>query len=480
MKKPFVYKSISFIGIILCLFCYAIPSFGQKKGGSGTGTVCPSPSPLPFYTDTSLHTGSGGLDTTFGINGVSPQFTPPPDVSRVGINAVAVQSDGKIVGAGQIFYSTTRWDVFVVRYNTDGTLDYSFGNGNGYINDSAEPGYIVDIAYAVKIQPDGKILVGGYGGSYGRGFVFRYNTDGTRDTSTDMTPETSFGNGGLAAPNFPTGVKELALQADGKILAGGTNNFSAFRLKTDGSVDTTFGTNGFVSVNPSPKSSGSGDAYAMAIQMISGQERIVLGGYMRDSTSGAYKFGLVRLTPTGALDTSFGSGGRVSTGFFGISDNLYSLAIDANNKIIAGGSAATSCTGSDAAVARYNENGSLDTTFSGDGKANTNVYGYTDVTRKVLVQPDGKIVTIGYSRKGDGSSESNISVIRYNPDGSADSGFGPGQAFGFGNGIVTKKIHGSEFGYAGALQPDGKIIVAGTSENGSISLYAGWVARYLP
>ena len=59
---------------------------------------------------------------------------------------------------------------------------------------------------------------------------------------------------------------------------------------------------------------------------------------MRDSKSGAYKFGLVRLTPGGALDAGFGSGGRVSTSFFGINDTLYSLAINANNKIVAGGS----------------------------------------------------------------------------------------------------------------------------------------------
>ena len=468
MKNQIVYKLVSFLIIMLCLFCNVIPSFAQK-GGSGGGCTVPSPPPS---IDTSWYSGSGGLDTTFDFDGIS-HFTPASDVTNIEFQAVAVQSDGKIVATGVMFNSTTRWDIFVARYNADGSLDYSFGNGNGYITDSVEPGYIVDIAYAVKIQPDGKILVGGYGGSAGRGVVFRYNIDGTRDTS--------FGTNGVAVPNFPVHIRDLALQSDSKILAGGGGNgFSVFRLNSNGSVDTSFGTNGYVSVNPSTSNSGSGDAYSIAVQTISGQERLVLGGYMRDSKSGAYKFGLVRLTPGGALDASFGSGGRVSTSFFGINDTLYSLVIDANNKIVAGGSASTSCRGADAAVARYNVNGTLDTTFSGDGKANTDVYGYADVARKILVQPDGKIVTVGYSQKGSyANSTYDISVIRLNSDGSADSSFGPGQSYGFGNGIAATEISaGNDYAYAGALQSDGKIIAAGKTQN--TTPRTAFLIRYLP
>jgi uncharacterized delta-60 repeat protein len=440
----------------------------SAKPGGG----CPIPS-APVG-DTRWYVGAGGLDTTFATNGIL-QYTPAAGtITLFSFDALALQSDGKFVVAGQIRDTTrtTNTDIFVARFNTDSTLDTTFGNGFGYIIDSATSENVFDSPRAVLIQPDGKIVIGG--GTNGGWVIFRYDSDGTRDSS--------FNDSGVIRPNVPVQgfVSELKLQPDGKLLAVGGNGFTAVRLKTDGTPDIGFGTNGVVSFNPSASNNGSGTSNSVAIQTIAGENRIVLAGDARDSKSGAYKFALMRLKPNGAIDTTFGSSGRVSTSLFGIAEGILSVAIDVNNKIVAGGqSNVSSCSDSmNGAVARYNENGTLDMTFGTGGKTTTDVYGFNDWIRKIVIQSDNKIVATGYSsRTPSSSSPSNVdfSVIRYNSNGVADAGFGPGT---FGPGIATADINGNDYGLGIALAPDGGIFVAGISSGSSPNV--GFISRYLP
>lgn len=434
--------------------------------------------PPVIINDTKCYFGSGCLDTSFDFDGIL-QFLPASGTIRdFGIQAIAVQSDGKIVGAGYNSDSSTGtgMDLMVVRFNSDGNLDTTFGKVDPY-NPILRLGYIIDsisakndIAKAILVQSDGKIVAAGASNSIWT--VVRYNADGTRDATFD--------GDGLVTANISTLLAYGAtIQSDGKIIVVGAPNFTVLRLNPNGSRDGGFGTNGVVSVNPSANIKGSGGAYSVKLQTIAGQERIVVGGYSKDGSTSPNKFSLMRFTSTGAIDTSFGSSGRVSTSFFGRGDLLFSIAIDSTNRIVAGGQAITTSSSNsmDAAVARYMENGALDASFSGDGKTNTDIYGFSDTLRSISIQTDGKILAFGYANTQAGSISSTLdfSLIRYNLDGSGDGTFGPGY---LGAGIVTTDINGSDFGYACGLQPDGKIIVAGSSQPGTPP--RGTVARYFP
>src|SRR5207237_10393012 len=193
---------------------------------------------------------AGDLDPTFGSGGmVTTDINRSTDLAK----AVAIQSDGKLVVVGQTYknndYSTE--DFAVTRYNTDGTLDNTFGRGGKVRTDF--PG-LAAVSSAVVIQPDGKIVVAG--GAFpqftfaGNFEVVRYNSNGSLDRS--------FGNGGIVTTTFPEGsyAFDVALQPDGKIIAAGTvfvdfnpgemsdTDFALARYNSDGSLDTTFGNGG--------------------------------------------------------------------------------------------------------------------------------------------------------------------------------------------------------------------------------------------
>ena len=161
-------------------------------------------------------------------------------------------------------------------------------------------------------------------------------------------------------------------------------------------------------------------------------------------------FAAVRYNADGTLDTGFGSGGVVTTDFGG-QDRAYAVALSGDKIIVAGRG------NEDFALARYNADGSLDNTFSGDGKETTDISSFDDAS-DVAIQPDGKIVAAGVGNQ-------NFALARYNPDGTPDTGFGN-------NGTMTTDFGGTEAGEDLALQADGKIVVSG-SAGGSFAL-----ARY--
>lgn len=331
---------------------------------------------------------NGTLDAGFGANG---KVTTVVGVGNSEARGVAVQTDGKIVVAGNASINSNSSAYAVARYNADGSLDSSFGT-NGIVLTDLNANSFIDVVRAMQILPDGKILVAGQAqisSSTGSDFaVARYNTTGTLDTS--------FGTNGVAQVDFSLGdsASALALQADGKIVLAGRDGFNgaefAFaRLNANGALDTSFGTNGKKSVN---LSSNTDEAYAVAVQpdnKIVAAGRVVTGSNQED-------FGVVRLAANGALDTSFNStGSRITS--VGTVDSANAIVVQPDGKIVAVGSANTA-DGYRMALVRYTATGALDSTFGTSGvvvaafaqTGNASAYA-------AILQPDGKIVAAGNS-----------------------------------------------------------------------------------
>lgn len=378
-----------------------------------------------------------------------------------------VQPDGKIIGVGEVDNrdSGTSSDFLVARYNADGTPDTSFGDFDsstlqrrGYTTTAFSTAQ--DRAESAVLQPDGKIIAGGIVDPIGSWGIARYNTDGTLDPTFD-------GDGMMTINVGSSSVKSIVIQSDGKILLVGAPNFTIARLNTDGSLDPTFGSGGKLTVNPSTNKNGSGYPWSIVIQRIpaiTGEERIVVGGWAASGTSAASTYALMRFKPSGAIDTSFGSNGRVLTSFFGKGDQARNIIIDASNRILASGMVRPlNCSDNiDFGLARYSQNGVLDPGFSGDGKLTTDVYGGSNSPYGSMLQSDGKIVVSGNSRyTRNSASFYDFTLIRYNDDGTADSTFGPGF---HGAGVVTTQFpDGDSNSIYSVVEQNGTIVAGGVS-----------------
>jgi len=396
---------------------------------------------------------SGSLDLSFGGTGiVITDVAGGNDVSR----SVAIQTDGKIVVAG-----TSDYDFAVVRYNTDGTLDSTFGTGGKVIT---PVGSIWDFASAIAIQTDGKIVVAGSsnnGSDYDFALV-RYNTDGTLDTTFGTSGKviTPVGN------SYDDEAYAVAIQTNGKIVAAGSGYSGSgpffenelVRYNTDGTLDTTFGTGGKVITIVRDGSKAS----SVTIQT---DGKIVVAG---ESVSGTnYDFAVVRYNTNGTLDATFGTGGKVIIDIGSDHDYAYAVVTQDDGKIIAIGY--TNVPNCYFAVVRCNTDGILDTTFGTGGKVITPVGSIDDRARTGVIQTDGKIVVAGYSDNG---SNNDFAVVRYNTNGTLDNTFGT-------DGIVITAIGDfRDEASAVAIQTDGKIVAVGYSyNNGSNNDFV--VVRYI-
>ncbi len=254
-------------------------------------------------------------------------------------------------------------DFALVRYNTDGTLDASFGSGGIVTHDIAAD----DIATEITIQQDQKIVVAGFCGSSNKDFaLMRCNTDGSLDAS--------FGSLGIVTTDIVSTDNfgfSVAIQEDGKIVAAGysgsvSTDFALVRYNTDGSLDPTFGSGGKVTQDIAANDS----AQAITIQQ---NQKIVVAGY---SGSGSTDFALVRYNTDGTLDTSFGSLGIVTTDIASTNDQGHAVALQSDEKILVFG---ITYSGSvrHLALVRYNTDGSLDASFGSDGIVTTS-FGLAD------------------------------------------------------------------------------------------------------
>jgi len=414
----------------------------------------------------------GDLDPTFGTDGkVLTDFDHSTDIA----DAVAIQADGKLVVVGTTYRDNdfSNEDFAVVRYNPDGTPDKTFGVDGKVQTDF--PG-LAAVASSVVVQPDGKILVAG--GAFplftflGDFKLVRYNSNGSLDTS--------FGDGGIVTTTFPEGsyAFDVGLQPDGKIIAAGTvfvdfdpgessnTDFALARYNPDGTPDVTFGNGGQVSTDFLGLED---DAFAVLIQP---DGKIVAVGSANDPAT-FYDFAAVRYLNNGTLDTTFGVAGKVHTDFGDQNfDRARSAALHPDGRIVAAGFAISQNGGvQNFAVARYTSNGVLDTSFGTDGTSQIDFGSCCQSANKVLLQPNGKIITVGYANTE--SSDSDFLLARLTSNGSLDPTFGAG-------GKVRTSFGDLNGGANGALfQPDGNIVAVGFQATG-LELFADFaLARYL-
>lgn len=348
----------------------------------------------------------GTLDTAFGGPGQAGRVS----VSVNGFNVAAdtaVGADGKIVIAGFAAADTggaTPRSLVLLQFNANGTPDTAFGSNGRVTVAIGAGGQIKDMA----IQPDGKIVLAGQvfhstgGGNF---YLARFRTNGTPDTSFGATQLPNL----TGSVNLDFGGRDdasaVAIQADGKIVVAGTteasggNAWAVARYSAGGLLDPTFGTSGRVTTNFADGDTGAGGdrAHAIALQ---GDGKIVVAGQAElDQGLDSKDFALARYNPNGSLDTTFGGDGKVTTDFVAgqrASDVANAVLVQPDGKIVAGG--LTGATGGATlfGLARYNTNGSLDTTFGGDGKVSTDSRGR--IVRAMTVQPvglNGRLVVAG-------------------------------------------------------------------------------------
>ena len=393
---------------------------------------------------------SATLDPTFGTAGItSTAFGGYGAAARV-----VIQPDGRIVTAGQ----DALGDFALARYTTSGALDTSF-NGTGKVTTSVS-GTCSGQARALALQADGKIVVAGTScpnfNSIRNFTVYRYNTDGSLDTT--------FGSGGKTTINFYAGASEasaIAVQGGSIWVAGyAGSGFALARLTSSGSLDYSFGSgSGYVTTTV-----GTSSAFANSL-LIQPDGKPVLAGY---ASNGGTVFALTRYTTTGALDSTFGTGGKVLTnvgGTFGGNSALaMSVAIQSDGKIVAGGYANTSSTGYYRfAAVRYTTTGALDTAFgSGTGKVFTAIGSGDAIGNDVAIDANGGIIVAGYSSA---SSYRQLTLNRYDQFGNQDYSFGP----------VATTVGSANAAVQGlAIQADGKIVVVGYGNSPTTFV----VARY--
>lgn len=370
---------------------------------------------------------SSGLDPDFGNGGIVTTT-----INGGGnLQALVVQPDGKIVAAGGYFREQAMQDFALARYNPDGTLDDSFGQG-GVVTTSVSPFGATDMALDLALQEDGKVVAAGH---MDRDLftlptffaVVRYNTDGSRDRSFDED--------GIATTGSPTEASAtayaVAIQQDAKIVAAGYMDYQValVRYNTDGTLDESFGTGGIVTTTFA-MSTGFATAESMLIQP--DQKLVVAGSVLYDNTSSDDdNIMLARFHPDGTLDDSFGAGGLVTTPVVsGYYDKANEVALQTDGKIIVAGVADMGGTAEsyalerqDIALIRYNSDGTLDPEFGNGGIVTTSVApAEFDEATSLVVQADGKIVVAGKAELG--GTGRDFVLLRYNTDGSLDASFG--------------------------------------------------------
>jgi uncharacterized delta-60 repeat protein len=372
---------------------------------------------LLLFTAQAIHLISqtcNGLDPTFGTGGLRASI-----VSNNWVNPknILVQPDNKIIQFGT-FFSTGANRISLVRYNSDGTLDNSFGQAGIALSPISEDDY----AYYGTLQGDGKIVIAG--NIINGGFtLWRFNQNGTTDNSFG-----AFGSvltTGSAQGNFATAA---AVQTDGKIVAVGSttraddciasnwgynycpNHFTMFRLKSNGALDSSFGQNGMVTTNVGPNKVG----YASSVLVQPDGKIVVAGSYLYNLSYDYYgypyyassHFAMVRYYSNGAIDSSFGKNGVVTDA----SDlqQTSGMSLQADGKILATGPG-----GHPFEIERYNSDGSPDSSFATNGRKSNNFESWAN---SIVVMPNGKISVAG-------GTSNNILVARLNSNGSFDTSF---------------------------------------------------------
>lgn len=402
----------------------------------------------------------GDLDETFDGDGIA--ITNFSGQDNVGLG-LATQSNLKTVVVGKVTSGSSD-TLSMVRYNEDGSLDASFGTGGKVTSN------LMDVGEDVAVQPDGKLVVAGHKqvGGVSQFAVARFNSNGSADTS--------FGTDGVTLTPIGSNAQttSIYLQFDGKIIAAGwsdnaSRDFALARYNEDGTLDTTFDGDGVVETD-FPE--GLEDRIDGVAAQLDGKI-VVAGTTKRDRSADDYDFALARYNVDGSLDTSFGIAGtglivesvRVySITGFDLDDGASSVTLQSDGKVVAAGYSAASTATYTLAVVRYNPDGTLDDTFSEDGIFIQNVGDGRQTARGVSIQTDGKSV-VGISvenLEGSLSTNEGFVVARLRLDGSSLDG--PDFANATGYEVIAIPNAENQGAEGIALQRDGKIVTTGFAE----------------
>ncbi|MFZ2727232.1 MAG: hypothetical protein WAX77_13330 [Methylococcaceae bacterium] len=341
-----------------------------------------------------------------------------------------IQINGKIYVLGTTSGLNSD-DLAIARYNSNGSLDTSFDGDGKFITPATMT------INTVQVASDGKFYT--IGSSNSDFAITRYNATGSLDTS--------FSGDGKVTNNMNGTDAALAMtmQVDGKLVVAGYSasgySVSVARYNPDGSLDSTLSSDGLIVGNDTYIS---GYASALAVQP-DGKTIIAGNNVSFDSQQYNGDFKLARLDRYGALDNSFGAQGVSTTDLGGI-DLLKTVTVLGTGKILAAG-----ISNGNFALVRYNNNGSLDTSFDNDGKVITQLNVNASLN-SIVVSADGKFIAAGTD-----NDNNDILLMRFNSNGSLDNTFGT-------NGKVTTNLGGWEEGNSVTLQSDGKILVAGSSD----------------
>jgi uncharacterized delta-60 repeat protein len=399
-----------------------------------------------FFAATELCAQAGAPDLTFGTTGMVITDFGTFNEFNEGLSAL-IQPDGKILVGGYVNANGSD-NIAAIRYNPNGTLDTAFGTGGVAMNDFNSG---TDHGQEVLLQPDGRIIVVGYaffGGGNTDLAVVRFLANGDVDTSFGISGKVSTNISGYNDYAF-----DAALQSDGKIVAAGAaetgpgGDICVVRYNTDGTLDQSFDSDGIMTADIA------GDydlAYAVAIQP---DGKIVTAGYSK--TGPSYDFSVARFNTNGSFDNTFGSGGRVTTPVGPHEDIGADMALQSDGKIVLAGHVwNSSLSDSDYGLVRYNTDGSLDNTFGTNGIATGPVSNTYDYLRAVAVQPDGKIVAAGQTST---PGYTDLCVLRFTANGVLDTTFNT-------TGFIIDDVNGEQDYVAGlALQPDRKIVIVGAT-----------------
>jgi len=351
---------------------------------------------------------NGSLDSSFGTNG-SVDILIGYDANY--FSNIVLQLDGRIVLSGHFLNFDGKRSYCLARFNSDGSLDNTF-NGNGIVITSFNTKGWADYGYSAAVQPDGKIIQTGMAqqdnGTIGFAAV-RYNSNGTIDKT--------FGtNGKVVTPigNNPTPLCVI-VQPDGKILLGGysdlsyPSSFALLRYNSNGTLDNSFGTGGKVTTYFGAGGSSGNDldwdqAYGIALQT---DGKIILTGGSYLGSNGYGTFATARYNTNGTLDNTFGVGGKVTTNINNDAGAAGVIVQPDGKIIVAGGCRNPTSHKGNIALIRYKTDGTLDSSFGNNGIVTTAIDTSNVTSNGVIMQPDGKIVVVS------GIYVSGMFAIRY-------------------------------------------------------------------
>ena len=379
------------------------------------------------------------LDQTFGNGG--KVVTTVGSLSISG-SELSIQPDGKILAVGTYQFNDSGF--VLVRYNIDGALDSSFGN-IGKVVTPFGPGH-GGRSYSLAIQSDGKIVVGGTYAGFASFALVRYKPNGTIDSS--------FGNNGFTFTQFGTLsiVFRILIKPDGKILAGGyirnnDSSLSVLQYTSQGLLDSTFGING---IAKTPKfSSPVYNVYSISLQ---NDLKIIVSGNE-----------VFRFMPNGSIDNSYGMNGKAN-----VLSGGNCIKLQPDGKCLVVGSQSISQNQSAVSIKRIKIDGNPDSTFGVNGYVNTSVDSLKNEGEYLQILPNGKFLIAAGNYIGNPSFpgdptinyRGNFVLLQYNNKGTLDSTFGI-------NGIITNDFGLQDDPFSMVIQADGKIILSGRISDSS-------------